>query len=217
MSHGTSMSFYTTFKGFDLLVIVGSAGAFHGILDIVKSLPEDFPIPVIIAQHHSSIHPYYYEELFQGHTRLRIRESVHGMALEGGSIYFPPAGYHISAKKDKTLVLKKRQTEELYCPSADQLLHSISVTDIRTLAVVLSGSGEDGSKNLKSFKRNGNCLIVQNRTSSKRYEMPAAAVSTGVADFVMHSKFIPNTIISLVMLPAVARTFQQSRSHGLGA
>jgi two-component system, chemotaxis family, protein-glutamate methylesterase/glutaminase len=69
----------------------------------------------------------------------------------------------------------------------------------RAVAVVLTGTGSDGSMGVKAIKKMGGTVIVQDEKSSEFFGMPGAAVQTGSVDFVLPLEEIPNALITLVI------------------
>jgi two-component system chemotaxis response regulator CheB len=67
-----------------------------------------------------------------------------------------------------------------------------------TIAVVLSGTGRDGSSGVQAVKRMGGTVIAQDRATSEFYGMPAAAIDTGDVDYVLPVDQIAETLVLLV-------------------
>jgi two-component system chemotaxis response regulator CheB len=84
-------------------------------------------------------------------------------------------------------------------PSADLLFESVAASyKERAIAVVLSGTGSDGSMGVKAIKKMGGTVIVQDEKSSQFFGMPGAALQTGSVDFILPLDEIPSALLTLV-------------------
>jgi two-component system, chemotaxis family, protein-glutamate methylesterase/glutaminase len=84
-------------------------------------------------------------------------------------------------------------------PSADLLFESVAASyKERAIAVVLSGTGSDGSMGVKAIKKMGGTVIVQDEKSSEFFGMPGAALQTGSVDFILPLDEIPSALLTLV-------------------
>jgi two-component system chemotaxis response regulator CheB len=84
-------------------------------------------------------------------------------------------------------------------PSADLLFESVAASyKERAIAVVLSGTGSDGSTGVKAIKKMGGTVIVQDEKSSQFFGMPGAALQTGSVDFILPLDEIPSALLTLV-------------------
>ena len=68
----------------------------------------------------------------------------------------------------------------------------------RAIAVVLTGSGRDGSIGVTAIKQRGGTVIAQDEESSEFFSMPSAAIRAGVVDFVLPLDNIAGALLSLV-------------------
>lgn len=84
-------------------------------------------------------------------------------------------------------------------PSADLLFESVAAAyGERAIAVVLTGTGHDGSMGVTAIKKRGGTVIVQDEASSEFFGMPSAAIKTGAVDFVLSLDEIPTALQALV-------------------
>ena len=84
-------------------------------------------------------------------------------------------------------------------PSADLLFESVAASHKdRAIAVVLTGTGSDGAMGVQAIKKMGGTVIVQDEKTSQFFGMPAAAIQTGNADFILPLDEIASALVTLV-------------------
>ena len=84
-------------------------------------------------------------------------------------------------------------------PSADLLFESVAGSfKERAIALVLSGTGSDGSMGVQAIKKMGGTVLAQDESSSEFFGMPYAAIQTGCVDFVLSLTEIPGALVTLV-------------------
>lgn len=83
-------------------------------------------------------------------------------------------------------------------PSADLLFDSAAGTyGSRVIAVVLTGTGSDGTMGVRAVKESGGTVIAQDEKTSQFFGMPGSAIKTGCVDFVLPLEEIPDALLSL--------------------
>ena len=84
-------------------------------------------------------------------------------------------------------------------PSADLLFESVAASyKDRSIAVVLSGTGSDGTMGVRAIKKMGGTVIAQDEKTAEFSGMPEAAIRTGSVDFVLPLEEIPAALVTLV-------------------
>jgi two-component system chemotaxis response regulator CheB len=100
---------------------------------------------------------------------------------------------------DGTLSLSQSELVHFVRPSADLLFESVAASyKERAIAVVLSGTGSDGSMGVKAIKKMGGTVIVQDEKSSEFFGMPGAALQTGSVDLILPLDEITSALLTLV-------------------
>jgi two-component system chemotaxis response regulator CheB len=104
------------------------------------------------------------------------------------------------ANEDRTLSLTQTALVHFVRPSADLLFESVAAAYCeRAIAVVLTGSGSDGSMGVRAIKKMGGSVIAQDEETSEYFAMPSAAIGTGDVDFVLPIDDIADALVSLVV------------------
>lgn len=188
-------------SGSSVVTIVGSAGGIPPLLEIVRALPADFPAPVLVVQHSSPQFPSRMPEMLRARTSLRVKAATDGDALDAGTIYVAANGRHLVLQAAARLSLSDSPRVCFVRPAGDLLFLSAAIHHrARTIAVVLSGRGQDGSVGVRSVKGHGGVTIVQEPETCEYPSMPVEAVSTGCVDFVLSPAAIADALIALVMV-----------------
>jgi Chemotaxis response regulator containing a CheY-like receiver domain and a methylesterase domain len=114
-------------------------------------------------------------------------------------VYVAPPDRHLLVNDDGTLSLSRTELVNFLRPSADLLFESVAASfKDRAIAVVLTGTGSDGSKGLHAIKKMGGTIISQDEGTSEFFGMPAAAIRTGLVDFVLPLNQIAAALTTLV-------------------
>ncbi len=177
-------------------MIGASAGGFEAILAVLKGLPATFPVPVVAVLHLPDNHESRLSELFGYRLALRVREARDKETLAAGTLYFAPAGYHLSIEKDRSFSFS---CEDRVCyarPSIDVLFDSAADAYGKSLAgILLTGANYDGAAGLAGMQVAGGLTIVQDPASAEVATMPEAALR----------KMTPDLILPLAEIHSVLR------------
>jgi len=174
----------------DILVIGVSTGGPQALKRLIPQLPADFPIPIAMVLHM----PPGYTELFARSlgemSRLRVIEAQDGDAFRPGLALLAPAGYHLSCvrRADGAVVgrLGLRPLDTPHRPAADVLFRSAAdIYGERTLAVIMTGMGSDGTQGAAWIKAQGGRIFTEAEESCVVYGMPRSAAEAGLSDRVV--------------------------------
>ena len=182
---------------FDAVALAASAGGLKAISTILSGLPEDFSVPVVVVQHLDPNHTSQMAEILARHTSLRVNEAREGERLERSRVYVARPDRHLLVNPDRTLSLSFTELMNFVRPSADLLFESVAeVYKDRAIAVVLSGTGKDGSNGVQSINKMLGIVIAQE--TAEFPGMPDSAIQTGVVDYVLPLEKIASALICLV-------------------
>ncbi len=173
------------------LVVIGcSWGGFTALREILRALPEDFPIPIVVAQHRLAQADDTLHLSMQSASRLPISDVIDKEPLLGGAVYLAPSDYH-TIVEGKSLALSTEEVVQFARPSIDVLFESAANSFGSSLvAVILTGANEDGAAGLKRVKELGGFTIVQDPDDAVRREMPEAALTAVRPDKILPVKEI---------------------------
>lgn len=183
-----------------MVALASSAGGLRALSEILAVLPANFPAALAIVQHLDPRHRSLMAEILNRRTPLPVKEAEAGDCLQPGMIYIAPPNKHLLVNPDRTITLAQTELVHFVRPSADLLFESVAATyRERAIAVVLTGSGSDGSMGVQAIKKMGGTVIAQDEASAEFYGMPSAAIQTGQVDFILPLKEIASALITLVM------------------
>ncbi len=154
-----------------LVVIGSSAGGIEALSRVVASLPADFPAPIVIAQHLDPRRPSHLGEILSRHAILPIKVVEDAASLEDGVIFVIPSNRLVEIV-DGHLRLRPAKTGSV-APSVDLLLETAAEAFGPGLtAVILTGSGTDGSAGAWHVKQAGGSVVIENPATAMFPSMP---------------------------------------------
>jgi two-component system chemotaxis response regulator CheB len=184
---------------FGIVVLASSAGGFNALTTLLSALPSDFPAPVVIVQHLDPRHRSLLADILGRRTPLAVKQAEEGDLVAASCVYIAPPNRHLLVNPDGSLSLSQTDLVHFLRPSADLLFESAAATfRDRTIGVVLSGTGSDGSMGVQAIKKMGGTVIAQDEDSSEFFGMPLAAIETGGVDFVLPLEEIAPALVTLV-------------------
>jgi len=193
------------------VVAIGvSTGGPDALARVLPTLPGNLPVPLVIAQHMPAIFTTMLAARLAAKCSLPVRECQSGEPLAPGCAYIAPGDFHmvVSSEAGMAYLHTHQGPKENYCrPSVDVLFRSVAqVYGARTLAVVLTGMGQDGLKGCEMLGGLGARIVVQDEASSVVWGMPGFVARTGLADKIVPLDQIGSEIVRATTLQAAART-----------
>ncbi|QEL20601.1 protein-glutamate methylesterase/protein-glutamine glutaminase [Limnoglobus roseus] len=170
------------------IVVIGvSTGGPQALKHLISQFPADFPVPIAIVLHM----PVGYTELFARNlgeaSRLTVTEAHDGEIVRPGLVLLAPAGYHLTfnPRPDGQVVtrLGLQPFDTVHRPAVDVLFQSAAdIYGDRTLAVVLTGMGSDGTRGAAWVKAQGGRVFTEAEESCVVYGMPRSVAEAGLSD-----------------------------------
>ncbi len=192
-----------------IIVIGVSTGGPDALARLLPSFPAQFPVPVLIAQHMPPIFTSMLAARLSAKSGLPVREGVSGEAVVPGCALIAPGDFHMVVKQEDGVarVATHQGPRENFCrPSVDVLFRSVAaVYGARTLAIVLTGMGQDGLKGCELLRAQGARVYVQDEATSVVWGMPGFVAKAGLADKVLPLQQIAAEIVRATTLQTAAR------------
>lgn len=171
---------------YDIVVIGASWGGVDVLMKIVKALPPDWELPVVIVQHQHPSSGTALQRILRKLTPLTVVDVEDKDEIRPGHIYIAPANYHLLVENDRSFSLAISAPVNYSRPSIDVTFESLArVFSGRCIGVILTGANDDGAAGLKSIKEEGGHTLVQAPATAEAPVMPEAAIATGAVDAVL--------------------------------
>jgi two-component system, chemotaxis family, CheB/CheR fusion protein len=162
--------------------IGASAGGLVSLEQFFAAIPADTGMAFVVVQHLSPDFRSLMDELIARHSDMPVRLAEDGMLVEANHIYLMPPRKEMIMRERRLILTDKDPTQGLSLP-IDQFFRSLAHDQgPQAVAVVLSGSGSDGSRGIVDVKRGGGMVLVEAVSSAKFDGMPLSAQATGVVD-----------------------------------
>ncbi len=190
----------------EVVVIGVSTGGPAALAELLPALPPGLPVPVLIVLHMPPMFTRLLAERLALSSAAPVHEAADGDSVKPGHVYLAPGGYHMSLVREggPRIVLDQKPPENHCRPAVDVLFRSVAKAyGAATLAVVLTGMGQDGMIGCELIRAAGGQVIVQDQATSVVWGMPGCVARAGLAD----------EVLPLVQIPAaVTRRVQIARS-----
>jgi two-component system chemotaxis response regulator CheB len=185
---------------FDVVAIAASAGGLRALTALLSRLTPDLPACIVVVQHLDPRHRSLMADLLGRQTRMPIAQANEGDVIAPGAVFIAPPDRHMLVNTDGTLSLSRTELVHFVRPSADLLFESVAASfKDRAIAVILTGTGSDGSGGLGAIKKMGGTVIAQDEGTSEFFGMPHAAIATGQVDFILPLNEIASALVRLIV------------------
>ncbi len=175
----------------DIVAIGVSTGGPRALNEVIPQLPGNLGVPIVLVQH---MPPLFTEALagsLSKKSALDVHEAVAGEPVLANHVYIAPGGKHMVVVPENGQSGHPRARIELTSdppvnscrPAADVLFRSLAnVFGGRTLAVVMTGMGNDGLAGIRLMKAKGCYCLSQSEDTCVVYGMPRAVDEAGLSD-----------------------------------
>ncbi len=194
-----------TRERFDLLVVIGaSAGGVDALITLVGTLPTDFPAPIVIAQHLDRRRESHLGQILASRSALPVRTVTEYEKLDPGVVYVIASDLDVEINDHAVSV--GTNTSPAPKPSVDRLLETAAhVFRDSLIAVILTGTGNDGAAGAQAVKAHGGTVIVQNPETATFPGMPLAVPPSSidiVADLEAIGPVLSDLVSGAYVIPA---------------
>lgn len=181
---------------FPIVGIGASAGGLEALEVFMKNMPEKCGMAFIIVQHLDPTHKGMMVELLQRATRMPISQIRDRMTVEPDCVYMIPPNKDLSILHGVLHLLEPTAPRGLRLP-IDFFFRSLADDQQgRSIGVILSGMGSDGTLGLRAMKEKAGVVFVQALASAKFDGMPRSAIDAGLADVIAPAEELPGKIIA---------------------
>ena len=182
-----------------LVAVATSTGGPPALQTLLSGLPGDFEAPILVVQHITKGFTAGLATWLNTVCNLQVKVAEHGDRLAPHTVYVAPDDRHLGVANRHVVALSSAPPVGGFRPAGTFLFESAArVFGAATLAVILTGMGEDGVAGLRAVRRAGGRIIAQDEETSVVYGMPGAAVAAGLADQVLPLDRIAGRLAQLV-------------------
>ncbi|KIG16678.1 Chemotaxis protein methyltransferase CheR [Enhygromyxa salina] len=164
-----------------------SAGGLQALTAFFENLPTDSGLAFVVITHQHAGHVSLMPEILGKHTTLPVVEATDGMLVEPNHVYLSPPGGRLALMGGTLHDMRSVSGNNSSAPvlPIDYFFRSLAEElGDRALAVVLSGTGSDGSVGAKIIKRETGLVLAEDPNSATYDGMPRSVIATSVVDFI---------------------------------
>jgi two-component system CheB/CheR fusion protein len=201
-------------------VVVVAIGTSSGGLDacrrLVAAIPARSGMAFILIQHLDPTHESMMVPLLAGHAAMTVRQAEEGSEILPDNLYAIPPGTTLTIREGRLHLAKPGKPRGTRMPF-DELLASLAEEcGPRAIAVVLTGTGRDGSKGVAAVKQHGGYIIAQDPADAEFDGMPRSAIETGCVDQVLPISRVAEALMARRDILTTAGPAQERSSGTLG-
>ncbi len=183
-------------KDFPIVCVGGSAGGLDAYIRLLRHLPPDMGVAVVIVNHQRTLATQLHE-LLPSYTRMPVELISEGLVLEPDHVFIIP-GQRDLLVLDGEFRLKPISKPRGWPDVITVFLHSLTLQRKGTLiAVIVSGYDGDGAAALCDIQEMGGVTIAQKPETAKLPDMPESAIASGYIDLILSPEQIAQEIIRI--------------------
>jgi two-component system CheB/CheR fusion protein len=185
--------------------IGASAGGLNALEQFFDNMPATSGMAFVVIQHLSPDFKSLMDDLLSRHTSMSIHRVTNGIDLKPDTVYLIPPKSQMTIREQKLYLTEKTSSQHLELP-IDIFFKSLA-EDVaeRAIGIILSGTGSDGSRGIRSIHNNGGLVLAQSPESAQFDGMPRNAIATGVCDLILPPDRMPRILVEYVANPLLIR------------
>jgi two-component system CheB/CheR fusion protein len=185
-------------KSFYIVGMGGSAGALEAFEEFFRNTPADTGMAFVLVSHLDPTHKGVMPELIQRSTQMEVQQAQDGMKVQPNHVYVIPPNKDMSIMHGALQLLEPSMPRGLRMPIDFFFRHLAEDEGEKSIGIILSGMGTDGTLGLKAIKEKLGMAMVQDLTSAKYNGMPESAIRTGLADYIAPASELPEKLLRYV-------------------
>lgn len=197
---------------FPIVGIGTSAGGLEALELFFENMPENSGMAFVVIQHLDPNHKGILPELLQRLTLMKVFQITDRLKVKPNCIYVIPPNKSISLLRGALHLFEPVENHGLRLP-IDIFFRSLANDQMeRSIGIVLSGMGSDGSLGLQAIKEQHGLVLVQDPKTAKFDAMPRNAIDLVIADVVAPANDLPKSLISILKLNPPIKEVQEIES-----
>ena len=183
-------------SNFFIVAIGASAGGLQALETFFDNLPDHPHAAFVIVQHLSPNFKSMMTEILQRRTTIPVSSIEDGLKIQPGKVYILPPEKHLIVE-DRCLCLI--ESPDSFDYPIDKFLNSlVEEWSEKIIAILLSGTGSDGTKGIKAVSRAGGIGLVQSPKTAQFNSMPGSAIPSGLVDEILSPQELAQTVFELI-------------------
>lgn len=196
-------------KTFPVVCVGGSAGGLDAYIRLLRNLPSDMGVAVVIVNHVRNVATLLHE-ILPRHTMMPVELITEKLDIRPDRVFIIPSQRDLHVFKGE-FRLEPVSKPQGWPDVITVFLRSLAKHwDGRLIAVIVSGYDGDGSDALCEIKQVGGITIAQKLDTAAQPDMPESAIASGCVDFVLSPEEIAQEIIRIAREESAA----DGRGHG---
>ena len=184
-------------KNFPIVCVGGSAGGLDAYIRLLKNLPTDMGVAIVIVNHITHA-PTRLHEVLSSYTKMPVRLIEEKQPVAPNTVFIIPANRELHVDDEGRFRLEPISKVKGWSEVITVFLRSLThCWDGRLIAVIVSGYDGDGAAALCGIREVGGITIAQKQSTAGEPEMPQSAIDTGCIDFVLSPEEIAAKIIEI--------------------
>ena len=188
---------------FYIVGVGASAGGLEALERFLKPMQDKSGMAFVIIQHLSPDYKSMMAEILSKFTTMPVREAVDGIQVEANHVYLIPPKKTMTITAGHLYLAEKTPQRGLSLP-IDTFFNSLALDQKEyAIGVILSGTGSDGTRGIRSIKENDGMVVAQEVETAKFDGMPVSAINTGLIDFILPPEEISKALLNFIQHPNI--------------
>jgi two-component system, chemotaxis family, CheB/CheR fusion protein len=184
-----------------VVALGSSAGGLEALMKFLEAMPSDSGLAFVVVHHLDPEHKSLMPELLSARTKMNVVFAANDVAVEANHVYVIPPNAFLALENGRLQLTEPDPGQSIRMP-IDRFFKSLADEHReKSICIILSGAGTDGTLGLKAIKENGGLVIVEDPEEAAQSGMPQSAIKAGVADFILKPADMPDAILKYVGQP----------------
>ncbi len=181
---------------FPIVCVGGSAGGLHAYIRLLRHLPADMGVAVVIVNHLRHVSTYL-PEILPNYTAMPVSLITEGMLVTANRVFIIPEKHDLHVRNGRfelRPISKPRGWPDVITVCLVSLTRHWRG---QLIAVIVSGYDGDGAAALCGIRAAGGITLAQAPETAEVPDMPTSAIDSGCVDFVLSPEGIAEKIVSI--------------------
>jgi two-component system, chemotaxis family, protein-glutamate methylesterase/glutaminase len=191
-----SMHANVTAQDFPVVCVGGSAGGLDAYIRLLRHLPADMNVAIVIVNHLRTV-PTLLHEILPNYTAMPVELITDGLAISSNRVFVIPA------RRDLHVLDRQFRLRPISKPGGWPDVITVFLRSLsrhwsgKLIAVIVSGYDGDGAAALCGIKDVGGITIAQRLDTASQPDMPESAIASGWIDYILSPEDIARKIIGI--------------------